>query len=245
MIFRFGFDSRRKSKAVRLARLREYKCSVPTRPPVSLSRGGKVPPGVPSSFLPLNHCVSPLSISLAVSPPSRVEWGDKSILSSLKVAYPCSCVLAETFFFPLSFSLDIHRLKTKGAVELSLGRVVYPFHPPFSNSLSLGWRANSAAVYTEYTGLARSTGLWSELSTYNRVNRPSRRGGRGEDDEAVVSVGRGGLVSARMKRRGERERRDMICTHISWLRTDTEFALAHCSDPPGFNSLLYREGGLS
>lgn len=110
MIFRFGFDSRRKSKAVRLVRLREYKCSVPTRPPVSLSRGGKVPPGVPSSFLPLNHCVSPLSISLAVSPPSRVEWGDKSILSSLKVAYPCSCVLAETFFFPLSFSSDIHRL---------------------------------------------------------------------------------------------------------------------------------------
>lgn len=102
-----------------------------------------------------------------------------------------------------------------------------------------------AAVYTEYTGLARSTGLWSELSTYNRVNRPSRRGGRGEDDEAVVSVGRGGLVSARMKRRGERERRDMICTHIFWLRTDTELALAHCSDPPGFNSLLYREGGLS
>lgn len=136
-------------------------------------------------------------------------------------------------------------MKTKGAVELSLGRVVYPFHPPFSNSLSLGWRANSAAVYTEYTGLARSTGLWSELSTYNRVNRPSRRGGRGEDDEAVVSVGRGGLVSARMKRRGERERRDMICTHIFWLRTDIELALAHCSDPPGFNSLLYREGGLS
>lgn len=101
MIFRFGFDSRRKSKAVRLARLREYKCSVPTRPPVSLSRGGKVPPGVPSSFLPLNHCVSPLSISLAVSPPSRVEWGDKSILSSLKVAYPCSCrdFLLSPFFF--------------------------------------------------------------------------------------------------------------------------------------------------
>lgn len=136
-------------------------------PPVSLSRGGKVPPGVPSSFLPLNHCVSPLSISLAVSPPSRVEWDDKSILSSLKVAYPCSCVLAETFFFPLSFSSDIHRLKTKGAVELSLGRVVYPFHPPFSNSLSLGWRANSpqCTQSTQDSRAARVCGVSCRLTT--------------------------------------------------------------------------------
>lgn len=242
MIFRFGFDSRRKSKAVRLARLREYKCSVPTRPPVSLSRGGKVPPGVPSSFLPLNHCVSPLSISLAVSPPSRVEWGDKSILSSLKVAYPCSCrdFLLSSFFF-----LGYPPIEDEGSSGIIARSCCLSFSSSFFQ-LSLSRLAcKLAAVYTEYTGLARSTGLWSELSTYNRVNRPSRRGGRGEDDEAVVSVGRGGLVSARMKRRGERERRDMICTHIFWLRTDTELALAHCSDPPGFNSLLYREGGLS
>lgn len=80
---------------------------------------------------------------------------------SYRIYPPSVSSPSSSIFLPFARLLSIlltHTLSLSLFLSLSLSHFLFP-------SLRFGWRANSPQC-TEYTA-PRSTGLWSELSTYN------------------------------------------------------------------------------